>query len=181
MQGNTGRRMQEWRQLTDFICSVPVTCWSTFSSSFSMRWAQWIILEAEHLERNIVTSGCFCLISLLQPVFFLLFCCCFLKGSILAAIFSVAHCLKCSLAPPSPITSWIFSLGSANSSCAHLGPTEISSNKTAQVWQKCTLSWSWSLLDRAKSGIKRSNGWGSSLDIYQQATNDLMDWDFFSR
>lgn len=37
--------MQDWRQLTDLICCVPVTCCRTFSNSFSMRPAQWIILE----------------------------------------------------------------------------------------------------------------------------------------
>lgn len=52
-------------------------------------------------------------------------------------------------------------------------------NKTAQVWQKCSLSRSWSPLDGAKFGIKRSNDWSSSLYISQQATNDLMDEDFY--
>ena len=49
--------------------------------------------------------------------------------------------------------------------------------KTAPVWQKCTLSRSWSPVDGANFGIKRSNGWSSSLWISQQATNDLMDQD----
>ena len=32
-------------RLTDLICCMPVTCWRTFSSSFSMRPAQCIILK----------------------------------------------------------------------------------------------------------------------------------------
>lgn len=59
-----------------------------------------------------------------------------------------------------------------------LGRDQRLRNKTAQVWQKCTLSRSWSPLDGAKFGIKRSNSSSSPLYISQQATNDLMDQDF---
>lgn len=51
-------------------------------------------------------------------------------------------------------------------------------NKTAQVWQKCTLSRSWSPLDGAKFGIKRSNG--LSIIVYLPASNKWLDGSRFS-
>lgn len=61
MQENALCHMWVWRQLTDLICWVPVTCCRTFSSSFSMRPAQWIILE----NKNTTCSTC--ILSTLSP------------------------------------------------------------------------------------------------------------------
>lgn len=63
MQENATRHLRAWRQLTDLICCVPVTCCRTFSSSFSMRPAQWIILENKirHFQSeslNVITWRC---------------------------------------------------------------------------------------------------------------------------
>lgn len=190
--------MQAWRQLTNLICWVPVTCCRTFSSSFSMRPAQWIILESKirHFQSaslDIITwtchhtSICLCLwqkkrvsphlsLSLLANCHTLP-----LSGSLSASLLSLLMSgLVISTFSPHhilyisgwPWQDWQWTC------LSWLGWDHQLCNKTAQVWQKCTLSRSWSPLDRAKFGIKRSNGWSSSLNISQQTTNDLMDQDF---
>lgn len=193
--------MQAWRQLTDLICWVPVTCCRTFSSSFSMRPAQWIILENKirHFQSaslDIITCACHhhsFLLSLDVSVF------CNTVSERVSANLWVSRFLF-----PGPyldisLSYLLLISGLVTSSFPHhhilhisgrpwqdwrrtclswLGLDQRLCNKTAQVWQKCTLSRSWSPLDGAKFGIKRSNGSSSSLYISQQATNDLMDQDF---
>lgn len=58
MQGNAACHMFVWRQLTDLICWAPVTCCRTFSSSFSMRAAQWFILQEEEKRKEDTFSVC---------------------------------------------------------------------------------------------------------------------------
>lgn len=197
MQGNAARHMFAWRQLTDLICWAPVTCWRTFSSSFSMRPAQWIILQKinkthvpQHLHLNRFSHSS---LSLHMNKWLSTSVC--PQCVLLESCHNLCQCFRIPIWTnpfPNVQLSHQHFLCSSNPACIYLvGPGRTGGdwaclasaldlqlhNKIAGVWQKCTLGRSWSPLDGAKLGIKRSNAWSSLLYISHRATNDLMDPD----
>lgn len=166
------RHMREWRQLTDLICWVPVTCCRTFSSSFSMRPAQWIILEnkirqcsiciSRHYHLN-MSSGCISFsITVCDGV-------CFWEtvtewvSSSLAGV-KLPDSISGPLSGSIPVLPLLMSPHPHHilhisgrpwqdrqrtcSSCLGWDPPLC--YKTAQVWQKCNRSRSWSPVRRSQ-------------------------------